>query len=95
MRSSLLAGAVAAVLSAAATPASAQNHSPAAPVITEPAVARIVNPADAHMETGPFSDPDAGYTLCDIDAGEELTCNYGEFDPGFEILPGRRFVETV
>jgi len=34
---------------------------PAAPVITEPAVdGQIVNPADVHMETGPFSDPDPG-----------------------------------
>ena len=54
---------------------------------------RFMNHSDAPNTV--FSDPDAGYTLCDIDAGEELTCNYGEFDPGFEILPGRRFVETV
>lgn len=40
--------------------ASAQNHSPATPDITEPRVGRIVNPSDVHMETGPFSDPDAG-----------------------------------
>jgi glucose/arabinose dehydrogenase len=61
MRSPLFAraGAVAA-LCGAATPASAQNRPPAAPAITEPVVGRIVNPADAHMETGPFSDPDAG-----------------------------------
>jgi SET domain-containing protein len=39
-----------------------------------------------------FSDPDAGFTLRDIAAGEELTCNYAEFDPAFEILPGRKFV---
>ena len=39
-----------------------------------------------------FSDPDAGFTLRAIEAGEELTCNYAEFDPGFEILPGRKFV---
>jgi len=39
-----------------------------------------------------FSDPDSGFTLVDIAAGEELTCNYSEFDPGFEILPGRNFV---
>jgi hypothetical protein len=39
-----------------------------------------------------FSDPDAGFTLRAIAAGEELTCNYAEFDPGFEILPGRNFV---
>lgn len=42
-----------------------------------------------------FSDPDAGYTLREIQAGEELTCDYGEFDPGFEILPGRQFVEAA
>ena len=42
-----------------------------------------------------FSDPDAGYTLRDIQPGEELTCNYSEFDPGFEMLPGRRFVEAM
>jgi SET domain-containing protein len=41
-----------------------------------------------------FSDPDAGYTLRDIAAGEELTCNYAEFDPSFEILPGRHFVQA-
>ena len=39
-----------------------------------------------------FSDPDAGYTIRDIAQGEELTCNYAEFDPTFEILPGRLFV---
>jgi SET domain-containing protein len=42
-----------------------------------------------------FSDPDAGYTVRDIEAGEELTCNYAEFDPGFEMLPGRRFVAAL
>ena len=40
-----------------------------------------------------FSDPDAGYTIRDIAAGEELLCNYAEFDPSFEMLPGRLFVE--
>lgn len=39
-----------------------------------------------------FSDPDAGYALAAIAAGEELTCDYAEFDPSFEILPGRRFL---
>lgn len=28
-----------------------------------------------------------GYALRDIAAGEELICNYSEFDPGFELLP--------
>ena len=38
-----------------------------------------------------FTDPDAGYALRRIEAGEEITCNYSEFDPAFEMLPGRRF----
>ncbi|MFT3683637.1 MAG: PQQ-dependent sugar dehydrogenase [Phycisphaerales bacterium] len=41
------------------------NTPPNAPIITEPTVGRIVNGSDVHMETGPFSDPDAGDThLC-------------------------------
>ncbi len=36
------------------------NTPPAAPVITEPAPGRTLNPADVHMETGPFFDPDPG-----------------------------------
>lgn len=39
-----------------------------------------------------FDDPDAGFALRDIAAGEELTCNYAEFDPAFEIMPGRQFL---
>jgi uncharacterized protein len=39
-----------------------------------------------------FDDPDAGFALCSIAAGEELTCNYAEFDPEFQILPGRIFL---
>lgn len=38
-----------------------------------------------------FTDPDRGFARADIAADEELTCNYGEFDPGFEMLPGRSF----
>ncbi|HWH18877.1 MAG TPA: SET domain-containing protein [Allosphingosinicella sp.] len=41
-----------------------------------------------------FDDPDAGFARRAIRAGEELTCDYSEFDPGFEILPGRLFVEA-
>ena len=41
-----------------------------------------------------FDDPDAGFTRRVIKAGEELTCNYAEFDPSFEILPGRLFVSA-
>lgn len=39
-----------------------------------------------------FDDPDAGFAIADIAAGEEILCDYGEFDPGFEMLPGRNFV---
>jgi SET domain-containing protein len=38
-----------------------------------------------------FTDPDAGYALRRIEAGEELLCDYSEFDPAFEMLPGRQF----
>ena len=41
-----------------------------------------------------FSDPDAGFTRVAITAHEELTCNYAEFDPNFQILPGRQFVSA-
>jgi hypothetical protein len=51
---------------------------------------RFMNHSDAPNTI--FSDPDSGFTLRAIAAGEELTCNYAEFDPGFEILPGRQFV---
>lgn len=43
--------------------APAQNQSPDPPIINEPRVdGQIVNPADVHMETAPFSDPDPGDT---------------------------------
>ncbi|MEA3001292.1 MAG: uncharacterized protein QOH81_80 [Sphingomonadales bacterium] len=38
-----------------------------------------------------FTDPDSGYALRRIEAGEEITCDYSEFDPAFEMLPGRQF----
>lgn len=41
-----------------------------------------------------FDDPDAGFAIADIAAGDEILCNYGEFDPGFEMLPGRQFLEV-
>lgn len=41
------------------------NNPPATPVITEPTIGRIVNPADCHMECESFSDPNPGDThLC-------------------------------
>ena len=39
-----------------------------------------------------FTDPVVGWTVRDIAEGEEVTCNYAEFEPGFAILPGRFFV---
>ena len=41
-----------------------------------------------------FVDPDAGYTIQAVKVGSELTCNYGEFDPFFEMLPGHMFVNA-
>lgn len=55
---------LAAILFSVTGPAMA-NVPPAAPVITEPAPGRILNPSDVHMECDPFSDADAGDThLC-------------------------------
>jgi SET domain-containing protein len=42
-----------------------------------------------------FTDPAVGWTIRDIAEGEEITCNYAEFEPGFEILPGRFFVPAA
>jgi glucose/arabinose dehydrogenase len=43
------------------TTQSGGNLPPAAPQITEPSTnGQVVSPADVHMETGPFSDPNAG-----------------------------------
>jgi SET domain-containing protein len=42
-----------------------------------------------------FTDPVVGWAIRDIAEGEEITCNYAEFEPGFEILPGRSFVPAA
>lgn len=34
-----------------------------------------------------FADAVYGYAIRDIAPGEEITCNYAEFEPAFEILP--------
>lgn len=39
-----------------------------------------------------FTDPVVGWAIRDIAEGEEITCNYAEFEPGFAILPGRFFL---
>lgn len=35
-----------------------------------------------------FSDSGGARALRDIEAGEELTCNYADFYPQFELMPG-------
>jgi len=39
-----------------------------------------------------FTDANMGWATRDIAPGEELTCDYGEFDPSFTMEPGRVFV---
>ena len=43
-----------------------------------------------------FTSPDIGWAIRDIAEGEEITCDYGEFDPSFAVTralqPGRNFV---
>lgn len=34
-----------------------------------------------------FKDSVFGYAIADIAPGEEITCNYAEFEPGFYMLP--------
>ena len=56
----LLAPIAAAILHAVGSP-NTTNQPPDPPVITEPATdGMTLNPADVHMETAPFSDPDPG-----------------------------------
>lgn len=38
-----------------------------------------------------FTDPAVGCAIRDIAEGEEITANYAEFEPNFEMLPGRFF----
>jgi SET domain-containing protein len=41
-----------------------------------------------------FRDPEIGYAICDIAEGEELTCNYAEFEPAHQMQAGRHFVNA-
>ncbi len=56
--------------------AHAQNQPPNAPVIREPILNVLIDPADVHMETAPFSDPNPGdghqctdWQLVDVETG--------------------------
>lgn len=51
---------------------------------------RFMNHADAPNTD--FSEPSGGTALRDIAAGEELTCDYGEFYGEFELLPAASVV---
>ncbi|HSG35617.1 MAG TPA: SET domain-containing protein-lysine N-methyltransferase [Sphingomonadaceae bacterium] len=42
-----------------------------------------------------FTDPDVGLATRDIAEGEEMTCNYADFEPQFVMLPGRQFVTAA
>ncbi len=46
-----------------------------------------------HSETPntDFKTPSFGFALANIPEGAELLCDYGEFDPGFTMLPGTIF----
>lgn len=46
----------------------------------------------SHAPNTDFSNPAFGVVIRDIAEGEEITCDYEEFAPGSEMLPGRRFV---
>lgn len=38
-----------------------------------------------------FRDPETGWAIREIAAGEEINCSYAEFDPTFVMQPGRNF----
>ena len=42
-----------------------------------------------------FTSPKIGWAIRDIAEGEEITCDYGEFDPSFAMQPGRNFVAAA
>jgi SET domain-containing protein len=46
----------------------------------------------AEVPNTDFTDANFGWATRDIAEGEELTCNYGEFEPAFQIEPGRSFL---
>jgi uncharacterized protein len=50
---------------------------------------RFMNHAD--RPNTEFTDPDIGWAIRDIAEGEEITCDYAEFQPDFAMLPGRLF----
>lgn len=51
---------------------------------------RFMNHAD--RPNTDFTDPNIGWAIRDIAAGEEITCDYGEFDPQFVMDEGRQFI---
>ena len=51
---------------------------------------RFMNHCDAPNTD--FRNSEIAWATRDIAEGEELTCNYAEFDPSFEMQPGRNFL---
>ena len=54
---------------------------------------RFMNHSDAPNTD--FRNAEIAWATRDIAEGEELTCNYAEFDPNFEMQPGRNFVAIL
>lgn len=42
-----------------------------------------------------FTRPDIAWAIRDIAAGEEITCDYAQFDPSFAMQPGRHFLSVA
>lgn len=41
-----------------------------------------------------FTDTEKGWAIRDIAAGEEITCDYAQFDPGFSLQPSFSIAAT-
>jgi hypothetical protein len=50
---------------------------------------RFMNHSD--LPNTDFKPQIEGYAVCDIEPGEELSCDYRDFDPNFELLPSKIF----
>ncbi|MGL5837192.1 MAG: SET domain-containing protein [Sphingorhabdus sp.] len=59
-------------------------------VVVEADNGRFMNHSD--RPNTDFTRPDVGYAIRDIKAGEELLCDYGEFELEIAMQPGRNFM---
>lgn len=60
-------------------------------VVVETDNGRFMNHSE--LPNTDFTRPDRGFAIVDILAGTEIVCDYGEFEPGFAMQPGRNFVD--